>query len=204
MDESCESYSEGWNQEVGKECDMIEELVIRHCSPTLAGLKTGNMFGCPCRDRREMKDAICRLNRMLVPKGLRVLPLQYTKDRVLLYLYRPSRLKADLSTAEAGELLRREGYACADCNQCIARLMCRLREEEEFPHEIGLFLGYPPEDVKGFMEHRACGCKCVGCWKVYGDAEAAQQLFHEYEQCTKRYWERWKQGQAVEQLVVAS
>ena len=53
--------------------------------------------------------------------------------------------------------------------------MQRLGQAAEFPHEIGLFLGYPPEDVQGFLENRLC--KCVGCWKVYGDEQAAQNGF---------------------------
>lgn len=48
---------------------------------------------------------------------------------------------------------------------------------KDFPHEIGLFLGYPLEDVQGFIENRAEGYKCVGCWKVYGDEEYAKQEF---------------------------
>ena len=35
-------------------------------------------------------------------------------------------------------------------------------ESGEFPHEVGLFLGYPPEDVKGFIDHRANNFKCAG------------------------------------------
>ena len=36
-----------------------------------------------------------------------------------------------------------------------SRLIKRLNEDAEFPHEIGLFPGYPPEDVRGFIENRA-------------------------------------------------
>ena len=32
------------------------------------------------------------------------------------------------------------------------------------PHEVGLFLSYPPEDVKGFIDHRASGFKSAGLW----------------------------------------
>ena len=46
-------------------------------------------------------------------------------------------------------------------------------ESGEFPHEVGLFLSYPPEDVKGFIDHRANDFKCAGLWKVYGDEEKA-------------------------------
>ena len=41
---------------------------------------------------------------------------------------------------------------------------------------MGLFLSYPPEDVKGFIAHRANDFKCAGLWKVYGDEEKARSL----------------------------
>lgn len=50
-------------------------------------------------------------------------------------------------------------------------------ESGEFPHEVGLFLSYPPEDVKGFIAHRANDFKCAGLWKVYGNEEKARSLF---------------------------
>lgn len=49
-------------------------------------------------------------------------------------------------------------------------------ESGEFPHEVGLFLSYPPEDVKGFIDHRANDFKCAGLWKVYGDEEKARAV----------------------------
>lgn len=57
----------------------------------------------------------------------------------------------------------------------------KLREEPDFPHEIGLFLGYPLEDVKGFIENKADSSKCSGCWKVYGNEQKALKLFEKYE-----------------------
>lgn len=53
----------------------------------------------------------------------------------------------------------------------------KLQSAPDFPHEIGLFLGYPAEDVKGFIENKAACSKCSGCWKVYGDEQAARILF---------------------------
>ena len=62
---------------------------------------------------------------------------------------------------QASELLRQAGYGDESCERCVARLACRFREDKEFPHEVGLFLSYPPEDVKGFIDHRAGGFKCT-------------------------------------------
>ena len=64
------------------------------------------------------------------------------------------------------ELLRQAGYANESCARCVAQLIRRFRESGEFPHEVGLFLSYPPEDVKGFIDHRANGFKCAGLGKV--------------------------------------
>lgn len=75
---------------------MSEQLLIRHCSPTLAGIKTGNMFSCTYTEPSEVKEYVRSLNGRLKHKGLRVLPLRYSGQRVLIYVYRPSKLSKDL------------------------------------------------------------------------------------------------------------
>ena len=67
------------------------------------------------------------------------------------------------------------------------KLSLRLRQFHEFPHEIGLFLGYPPDDVEGFIENREKAFKCPGYWKVYGDEEKAKAQFHVISICTACY-----------------
>lgn len=76
-------------------------------------------------------------------------------------------------------------------------------ESGEFPHEVGLFLSYPPEDVQGFIDHRACDFKCAGLWKVYSDEERAQRLFTRFKRCTEDYCARWQAGSDIGQLAVA-
>ena len=101
------------------------------------------------------------------------------------------------------ELLRQAGYEDESCARCVAGLACRFRESGEFPHEVGLFLSYPPEDVKGFIDHRANGFKCAGLWKVYGDEAKAQALFAKFKKCTEIYCALWQTGSKLEQLAVA-
>ena len=71
-----------------------------------------------------------------------------------------------------------------------------------FPHEIGLFLGYPLQDVLGFIENRGQGSKLVGTWKVYGDEEAARRTFARYKKCTAVYSRCLKEGTPLEKLAV--
>lgn len=182
---------------------MSDELMIRHCSPTLAGIKTGSLFTCPCRCRQRLTAEICRLNRMLVPKGLRVLPLRIRQDRALIYVYRPRVLARDLQDSRARDLLVSLGYVPEQAEQCVIHLIRRLAAQQDFPHEIGLFLSYPPEDVLGFIRHGADCAKCVGCWKVYGDEETARTTFARYQLCTRAYDLQWRQGSTLQGLTVA-
>ena len=41
-----------------------------------------------------------------------------------------------------------------------------LLRNQEFPHEMGLLLGYPVEDVKGFIRNGGENCLYIGYWKV--------------------------------------
>ena len=63
---------------------MSEDLLVRHCSPTLAGIKTGNLFSCPCASRTDLTKELSQLNKKLVPKGIRVLPLRVRRGRALM------------------------------------------------------------------------------------------------------------------------
>ena len=181
---------------------MSNETFIRFCAPTMARLKTGNMFNCTFANREEMAGELRRLNQRLREKGLRILPLRWNEGKALLYLYRPKMLEEDLSNALSRQLLAECGYSSGNASCCLLQLMERLRENEEFPHEIGLFLGYPPEDVRGFIENRARCSKCTGCWKVYGDREKAQQMFSRYKKCSRIYRDQWEKGKSIERLTV--
>ena len=163
---------------------MSEEILIRQGAPTLAGIKTGSLFPCPCEDREDLLADIRRLNRLLVPKGLCLLPIRFLEGQALLYLYRPAELRRDLQDALASELLRQAGYANESCARCVAQLIRRFRESGEFPH-------------------RACNFKCAGLWKVYGDEAKAQALFAKFKKCTEIYCALWQTGSKLEQLAVA-
>lgn len=39
--------------------------------------------------------------------------------------------------------------------------------QEDFPHEMGILLGYPVEDVEGFIINNGKNELYTGYWKVY-------------------------------------
>ena len=84
---------------------MSEDLFVRQCAPTLAGLKTGSLFSCSFKNENEMKESVRSINRRLRDKGLRFIPMRFCGTSALLYLYRPEKLKSDLCSPRAKDIL---------------------------------------------------------------------------------------------------
>jgi len=84
---------------------QIEHALIEHGAPTLAGLKTANLFPVKM-EGEDMIRSLRGVNRILNGKGMRAIPLKKKNDSMLLYLFRPESLQEDLrqpETDEAGE-----------------------------------------------------------------------------------------------------
>ena len=183
---------------------MSEEMIVHNCSPTLAGLKTANLFNCSFDSERGMTASLRRWNEALSGKGICMIPLRKSAKRALVYVYRPGRLTRDLLDPRAQEILRLCGYSGRNSSCCLKELIRRLKTREDFPHEIGLFLGYPPEDVRLFIENEARNYKFVGCWKVYSNEAEARKTFAKFKKCTDVYSRLQAKGTSVVRLTVAT
>lgn len=181
---------------------MLEEEIIAHCAPVLANLKTACVFRFRFEEPEVLMKTIRKENQKLNQKGVFVELLKAAGKQALLYVYRPQRLEADLRKEGAGRLLQRLGYQEAGREACLERLKKRL-QNAEFPHEIGLFLGYPPEDVAGFIAQGGKHYKCRGMWKVYGDEKAANQLFARFRLCSAVYKKLAASGRTIAQITIA-
>lgn len=183
---------------------MTEELLIRHCAPTLAGLKVGALVNTDFENLDCFQTWIDEVNQVLTGKGVQVRPLRIRDHRALLYVYRPKQLALTLARKEVRRILKQFGYRCnATVEEALDWLSLNLLNDDAFPHEIGLFLGYPAEDVQGFIENRGCGAKMSGIWKVYSDVESAARLFRRFRKCSKLYVARWREGLSLARLTVA-
>lgn len=183
---------------------MFREKLITHCAPTLAGIKTGSLFSY----RMTPAVAQCKArwwDFRLRKRGVRIALLRVEGGRALIYAYRPGMLRTALDTPAAARFLAQYGYpATGTEEQALERLRSRMRGNTAFPHEIGLFLGYPVEDVQGFIEHQGNNFKYCGYWKVYGDEMAARRAFQRYAACTSAYHRLFQSGRTVKQLTVAA
>lgn len=66
-----------------------------------------------------------------------------------------------------------------ELNDYMDELVFRL-QSEEFPHEIGVFLGYPLKDVLGFMGYGKNELVEVKNWRIYGDKEISYEVYNNF------------------------
>lgn len=155
---------------------------------------------CPCtitgRRREELGLLVHRLDRELGPYGVRVRVIAWRAFGAIVLAYRPDLLVSHLRDARTTAVMASLGYPVLNSvlpdgvrETSLDALLAHLTQRfamEKLPHEIGFFLGYPYEDVEGFVRHRGRKFRFCGCWKVYGDPRAAAKLFARYRRCTRR------------------
>ena len=186
----------------------FEQLVICHCAPVLRGIKVSNLVSCSNKEFPLVKTESKKLDERFKPFGLRCKILCECKKFSLVFVYSEQDLLAFISRKENCSYLKNSGYkseisGVPDLERMIDGLSLRLSNAscDGFPHEIGVFLGYPIEDVVGFEENHGENFKYSGYWKVYGNIEKAKELFYRYDLCSKECTRMAMKGIHVEDVI---
>ena len=126
------------------------------CAPVLTGVKPSNIL--------TLKNV----------SGVRKVWLIYREEEIL----------EILGKKEYSEFLDTLGYRGFEFPQMLQIMNLRFEGYQhgsaEFPHELGIFLGYPLADVKGFIEHNGKDFLYQGYWKVYENVEERKKMFSIY------------------------
>ena len=177
-----------------------------HCAPALAGIKPANLLCCRFSRYPDFDRVIECYNSIFASGEIRFDVLCRCPESCLLLVYRRRTLAQQLQQPEIRTLLETAGYFRGNTvEEDLERLSQRLcRSEGVFPHEIGLFLGYPPEDVTGFVRHRGQNFKFCGHWKVYSNEQKARRIFECYDRCRCAVCNRLAEGMSIPQMFGAA
>ncbi len=156
----------------------IQLQLAMQCAPLIAGLKMSNLLIIPRESLpalREILEGSDIAHALLLEKGKKATLLLYCRNQLQQYLARPQIL----------DFLRGQGYDDCSLEWFLASLRIRYRNHMEkagpFPHEMGIALGYPLEDVEGFIRNSGEHFLYSGYWKVYGNLPEKLRLFRYYE-----------------------
>lgn len=161
----------------GDPCDCLTAHMMLECSETLAGVKPANLVSLVNRVRpcgRNLYHIWQQHHHTLAGSlsMLRFKVLQTTERAMLLFCYNPELLEAHLAHPGIRTLLAKAGYDTAQsAGHLLDQLGGRLQGSDSFPHEIGLFIGYPAKDVAAFMGLVKLPFTCQGPWKIYGNPD---------------------------------
>ena len=176
------------------------------CAPTLAGLKPASLFRYQPGAGQSGSAMAAAWHAALCDRGVavRVLKNCPRTGAVLVYVYRPAQMDTLLKNCDVLHFLQIEGYRPGTADALLAQLSQRLCCEGDFPHEVGIFLGYPLADVVGFIQNHGQNFTACGHWKVYTDPVAAQQQFAHYKKCETIYTRCYRRGTPIRRLIVAA
>lgn len=170
-----------------------EYSLCKNCCLTLGSLKAGSLFTCPDACRRHIRACLGKFRE----RGIRFAEMNEFGGKRLFYVYNAAMTEALLRDAERAEFLESRGYDCASLHSAVAELRARIRRGGEFPHEIGVFLGYALDDVKAFIADPAGGELIAGYWKVYSDVPAKKKLFGAYRSYCENVFGKLVSGQPL-------
>lgn len=159
--------------------ESIWKNLADQCAPVLTDVKPSNLLILTSEEEKSFLEAglPAHVERLLLYSG---------EHKFIWFVYRPDRLEAKLVWPSNREFLSQYGYFTesvsleASLNRLRERFHSYKKGKMEFPHEMGIFLGYPIEDVKGFIQNEGKNFRFSGYWKVYGNEEKARKTFELY------------------------
>ena len=163
--------------EVGMPVEIVNKLAtdgensveLRLIIQNAAVLKGKRISGMLFLNDKEL----ARISMKLHNTNISLIILCTCKKRHLVMVYRAKELEEHLRSKEVSDYLREFGYRRDDFISNLIRLHQRMNgfynKMKEFPHEVGVFLGYPICDIKGFLENKGERYLHSGYWKIYGN-----------------------------------
>lgn len=182
--------------------EQFEHQLAYHCALTIKGLKAASMVAFSCQSKEMVEFWLNYYKNCFKANGLNYLVLRKQKKHVLVLLYQPDVLMQLLQVLPAKKLLGQCGYdAAASLDELLAQLCYRFQTVESVPHEIGLFLGYPPNDVAGFIHNKGQNYIFTGYWKVYDNEESIRRLFQVYNNCIQQVCKELNDGVGLKHMI---
>ncbi|MGN1267786.1 MAG: DUF3793 family protein [Dorea sp.] len=180
--------------------DIQERLkfqIILQCAPFLKGIKKASIMNVH-------KKYVRILSSVLSGAGIEYKILAYKKERYLVLFYRREEFQDYLSQDCVQRFLEKYNYDAGRLDEILAILSKRIcsysKDEITFPHEIGIFLDYPLEDVEGFIKNEGKNSLMCGYWKVYHAPGKAQMIFLAYDKAKDSAVNEFLIGKSIQEI----
>ncbi|MDW8802395.1 DUF3793 family protein [Clostridium sp. A1-XYC3] len=161
--------------------EYLFSTIVCSTSPTLAKEKVSSLLTFS-NDNRNLQNTWEEYKEQIKDiLEVKFFELKKNEKNTIVLFYNEEELRNTIREEKNMKFLSRFGYS-KEMN--LEEYLCLLskRFENQCPHEIGIFLGYPIEDVIVFTECPNKKCKMAGYWKVYHNLEEAKSIFKKYDE----------------------
>lgn len=142
----------------------VELQLALQCAPVITGIKVSNLFIID-------KNKVDEVYNIIDETDISAYFLYEDAAKANILLYRKNELQQYLFQKENRQFVRKLGYDSVYLDELLPEFAIRFSmyqtTQEDFPHEMGILLGYPVEDVEGFIINNGKNELYTGYWKVY-------------------------------------
>ena len=178
---------------------QLKFRVVFQCAPVLKGVKLSNIVTLPIGTWQQFAEDFSE-------SGISWQIIARNRKTEVVFLYRKRWLAEWLEQGDIRDFLKGVGYHDIRLELVLEKLQYRYQaytgKAADFPHELGILLHYPVEDVKAFIEHGGKKSLLSGYWKVYHNAEEAQQIFLLYDKVKDKAAQEFMRGFTPQQIAV--
>lgn len=176
----------------------LELQLALQCAPLLTGIKVSNLLIVNYHNKNAVIDMF---DKTMISHYV----LVETMEKVVFLLYRKENLQEYLNRYDVNVLMTQYGYKSQRLLKVLKKFSMRycyyMNYGGKFPHEMGLILGYPVDDVKGFIENEGKEFLYIGYWKVYSDLQETIELFKKYNRAKELLIQLVKQGTSIRSII---
>ena len=176
----------------------IETQLALQCAPLFKGLKISNLLIVPKQHYEKVVD-------ILIGTGISQVLLMASQNKITLLLYKEEELKHFISAKRVKAFFLKLDYKEIVLTTLLKQFQKRYENYivtgNNFPHEMGLVLGYPIEDVNGFIENDGKNFLYSGYWKVYDNLPEKTQLFQRFDKAKKDVIQLIFNGHSIRDII---
>lgn len=177
---------------------QVETKFALQCAPVITGMKVSNLLIIDSCDEDKVRS-------ILKKTGLLYYRLLRRNEKTTFLVFRKTPLAIYLQDSHVQQLLKANGYTDLSLGGILRtfqyRFVAHMSQGEGFPHEMGLLLGYPVEDVEGFIRYKGKKYLYSGYWKVYSHAEEKKKLFAMYECGKEQLIQLLSEGYSIREII---
>ncbi|MCY6957104.1 DUF3793 family protein [Clostridium brassicae] len=166
--------------------DYLIAMILYSAAPTIAKHKPSYLIIFHNQGKRKLNN-IWEIYKNDIYKELNIsfYELKNNSDSTAVLFYDNSKMNKILKNKRNTKFLKQYGYTSKmSLKQCLSLL--KNRYYYSCPNEIGVFLGYPLEDVIEFISDNQKEAIIFGYWKVYHNLNYALNVFKKYDSCREK------------------